>query len=299
MNDKIGLVTVLYHSEEVLDDFFSSIAVQKYKNLIVYIIDNSNDNKSFIKSKRLKKKYSINAKFLKNQKNLGVAKGNNQGIEFALKDQCKFIVLLNNDIKFGPNTISQSIRFVKSKNLNILVPRINYFNTNSPWYVGGGFSRIKGAYHFVFDKKDHNKDEELRIVDYAPTCFIVFNSSLFDNVGYFDEDYFVYCDDSDFMYRLKSKKVPVHYTSKIMIEHKVSHSTGGADSKFTNYWVNRNLLILAYKNHKYFSIIPFLFNYLIRLAYKIIVYKNKKSLVQGFVDGLHYIFKNYKKRSRG
>ena len=38
---KIGLVTVLFNSNDVLPDFFSSIAVQDYTNYILYLIDNS------------------------------------------------------------------------------------------------------------------------------------------------------------------------------------------------------------------------------------------------------------------
>ena len=132
-------------------------------------------------------------------------------------------------------------------------------------------------------------------MDYAPTCFLIFHSSVFRNAGYFDEEYFVYCDDSDFMYKLKSKNIPIHFSSKITIEHKISSSTGGLDSKFTNYWVTRNLIILAYKNHKYFSTIPFLIYYFLRFFYQIVVFTNKKALFLGMVDGFLYILKNSRK----
>ena len=38
---KIGLVTVLFKSDEVLPDFFSSIARQTHKDYILYLVDNS------------------------------------------------------------------------------------------------------------------------------------------------------------------------------------------------------------------------------------------------------------------
>ena len=48
---KIGLVTVLFKSDDVLDDFFASIARQTYKDHILYLVDNSpNDVSDTIKN---------------------------------------------------------------------------------------------------------------------------------------------------------------------------------------------------------------------------------------------------------
>jgi len=43
---KIGIVTVLYNSEKVLEEFFLSIDCQNYKNFILYIVDNSPSRQS-------------------------------------------------------------------------------------------------------------------------------------------------------------------------------------------------------------------------------------------------------------
>ena len=43
---KIGIVTVTYNSENVLDDFFKSIQHQDYKNFLLFFIDNSSSDKS-------------------------------------------------------------------------------------------------------------------------------------------------------------------------------------------------------------------------------------------------------------
>ena len=37
---KIGVVTVLYNGERVLDDFFRSLGEQTYENFTLYVIDN-------------------------------------------------------------------------------------------------------------------------------------------------------------------------------------------------------------------------------------------------------------------
>lgn len=44
--NKIGIVTVLYNSESVLSDFFTSLEQQTYKNFILYVIDNASPDNS-------------------------------------------------------------------------------------------------------------------------------------------------------------------------------------------------------------------------------------------------------------
>ncbi len=43
---KIGVVTVLYNSETVLQDFFESIACQEYRDFVVYCVDNASSDLS-------------------------------------------------------------------------------------------------------------------------------------------------------------------------------------------------------------------------------------------------------------
>ena len=79
---KIGIVTVLYNSEKVLEEFFLSIDCQNYKNFILYIVDNSPSRQS----KELIQKYTARFNlldrlvYLPSSSNIGVAAGNNVGI---------------------------------------------------------------------------------------------------------------------------------------------------------------------------------------------------------------------------
>ena len=50
---KIGIVTVLYNSEKVLQDFFISLNTQTYKNFILYVIDKVSEAKYNTGTERL------------------------------------------------------------------------------------------------------------------------------------------------------------------------------------------------------------------------------------------------------
>ena len=142
---KIGLVTVLYNSIEVLEDFFQSLVNQSYKNFILYVIDNSPNDDVLNEAIRLSNKFNINSVFINNNANLGVAKGNNQGIEQSLKDNCEYVLLLNNDIEFAQDTIKDLVEYTVKNDVSIIVPKIHYHNTNKIWTAGGHISKLKGT----------------------------------------------------------------------------------------------------------------------------------------------------------
>ena len=82
----IGVVTVLYNSDDVLPDFFKSLASQINANYKLYIYDNSPIDSGVRLAQSLSEKYSIPAVCVFNNFNYGVAKGNNQGILQAISD---------------------------------------------------------------------------------------------------------------------------------------------------------------------------------------------------------------------
>lgn len=75
-------------------------------------------------------------------------------------------------------------------------------------------------------------------------------SKTFDVVGMFDEDYFVYYDDTDFCFKLNMNKVNILYMSRLKIYHRVSYSSGGDDSDFSIQQNTKNKIIYIKKNYK-------------------------------------------------
>lgn len=285
---KIGVVTVLYNSETVLDDFFLGLNNQEYKNIILYIIDNNSTDNSYKMSVDYKKKSSYEVKIIKNMNNIGVAAANNQGIKMALKDKCDYILLSNNDITLKKDSISKLVEIAKTKDKKLVIPKIYFYNTNKIWCAGGNFSNFKGtATHIGELEIDSKKYDENYECEYSPTCFILIEKSIFDIVGLMDEKYFVYFDDTDFMYRVNKKGYKIFYTGKTSIEHKVSTTTGGSESLFSIFYGTRNRIYYINKNlnlkHKIISILFFYMTRIIKyLKYDI---SQKESLLKGIKEG--------------
>ncbi len=238
--EKIGIVTVLYNSEKVLDDFFDSMKRQIYKNFILYVIDNFSPDGSLEKAKSLASGCAFETKFIVNKENYGVAKGNNQGIIYALHDGCDYVLLSNNDIVLYENTISNLYDALEKENGFIGVPKILIYDNKNIWFGGGKFSKITyKSKHIGFDKKDGISFNRKSVVTYSPTCFMLIHKTVFEKIGLMDESYFVYWDDTDFVYRAIKNKLKIFYLPSACMEHKESVCTG-KKSDFFYKFIYRN-----------------------------------------------------------
>ncbi len=200
--EKIGLVTITFNSEDVINGFLESALNQTFQNFIIYIIDNhsQDETESIIKS------YDDNRiVFIKNQQNVGVAKANNQGIKLALKENCSQVLIINNDIDFEEKLIEKMLGVQNQKDCSLVAPKMMYFeNPDYIWYAGSSFVKKKGyiPIHKGFQQKDVGQFDGVYRVEYAPTCCLLIKKNVFEDVGFMDEKYFVYFDDTDFLYRV-------------------------------------------------------------------------------------------------
>lgn len=251
---KIGIVTVLYNSETVLEDFFASLEEQEFKDFTLYVIDNNSTDNGLRKAHELAKKATFPCVFFEEKENWGIAKGNNIGIRAALKDGCEYVLLSNNDVILNPQTIKNLYEGLLKKGNLIGVNKIFYAENNRLWYAGGSNTYFRGGtIHDGLGEKDSEKYSTYKEVEYAPTCFMLIHRDVFDKVGMMDEKYFVYYDDTDFVWRCVHKnglKISFFPTSTLL--HKESVSTGGVGSDFKVYYLNRNARYFAKKNLKGF-----------------------------------------------
>lgn len=283
---KIGFVTVLFNSDSVIEGFFESLSLQSNQNFIVYMIDNSYsvESETFINS--LIEKYNLKHQIqhIINETNVGVARGNNQGIELALKDNCGYVLIGNNDIEFYQKDLFDVI--VEKCRINkIVAPKVLYHNTNQIWFAGAHIDKYRGlAIHE--NEFQESQEESERFTEYAPTCFVLFHREVFEKVGMMDEKYFVYWDDTDFILRATKLGYKILYLPSHIIEHKVSISTGGRLSLFSTFYFLRNRLYFIRKHFKGFQRYSSLTYTYCTSFVKIILYdvKRKKVIIKAIKD---------------
>ena len=131
------------------------------------------------------------------------------------------------------------------------VPKIYYWNTSRILWAAGGYWHLSDctSRHFGYRLPDSSEYNIERQVFYSPTCFMLINSEVFNKHGFMDENYFVYYDDADFVWRsVIDSNEKLYYIPSSVLWHKESYSTGGGFSEFGIYYVNRNRIYFAYKH---------------------------------------------------
>lgn len=232
---KIGIVTVTYNSSEVLDDFLRSLDHQTYRNFILIAIDNASTDDTL---QKLRVRQIPSDIVISNIDNVGIATGNNQGIQLALEAGCDYVLLLNNDVTFGPELITRLLQGLIEQRCDMVSPLMYYHDRPDVFWAAGGYFQPWLGYrclHYGLDQKDTGQFNSVRRVQHAPACCILIHKTVFDVVGLMDDRYFVYNDDTDFTLRAWKHGVSLVCLPDAKLWHKVSSLTRKGSTFFVRY----------------------------------------------------------------
>ena len=251
--EKIGLVTITYNSADVIRGFLDSTLKQSFKNFEIFIIDNDSQDDT---EKVIFQYEDDRINFIKNSENVGVAKANNQGIKKALQTNCSQVLIINNDIEFEDKLLEKMLSIQKQKKCSLVAPKIMYFDKpDHIWYAGSFFVKKKGylPIHIGIQQKDKGQYNGVYPVEYAPTCCLLVRKKVFEDVGMMDEKYFVYFDDTDFLYRIfKDARHKLYFFSDVKFYHKVGSLTKSLENKQKNEYRGDFFIKQNTRNHVYF-----------------------------------------------
>ena len=225
---KIKILILNYNGRTVLKDCLDSVSNIIYPNYTTVLIDNASSDSSveFVES-------SYNdIEIIHTGKNRFYAGGYNY---FFNRDseQCYYMIL-NNDTIVDRDILT---RFMEGVNKygkgHIYGARIMFVNNkNKIWYAGSKVNLFKGIIRHLNIRKDVSsvalKDS---LTDYVTGCCMIVKKSIYDDLGGFDESFFMYNEDVDFCLRAKLNKIKCVYLPSVIISHKVSSSLGGYYSR--------------------------------------------------------------------
>lgn len=285
-NYKVGIIIVNYNGAKFNSECINSIKESEYKNYEIIFVDNNSTDDSI---ELLEKQFKDEITIIKSNENLGFSGGNNIGIEYALKNNCDFIMLLNNDTTINKKMINIMVdTSIKNKNA-VISPKIYYYNTpNIIWSAGAKINWKKGIpSQYGIDQVDNGQFEKVISVECATGCCILVHRDIISEVGYLNDDYFLYYEDTDYTTEIVNNGFEILYQPKAIMYHKVSASTGGEESPNYIYYNTRNRLIYNSKFNKKnkFTYLPYF--YLTR-GIKIVcwILKRKTDMVKATLEGI-------------
>jgi GT2 family glycosyltransferase len=184
----------------------------------IIIVDNNSHENSKEKLKYFAEHNKETIAVTWNNSNLGSAKAYKQGLEKAYKvEDHDFIWLLDDDNRPRDNALKTLKDFweIRPKGVETLLsfrPDRNQYKQavyeNNPKLVLSSENSFLG-FHFIEKltkifarRKNSNKEISFGEIAYAPYGGMFFNKSIIDEIGYPNEEYFLYSDDHDWSYRI-------------------------------------------------------------------------------------------------
>ena len=241
----------------------------------VIAIDNNSSDQSFdLKDLKIK-----DVEFVQNEENLGFSKGYNKTLQ---KIKSEFVLLLNPDCLLQKGVIKKILEdFEEDKKTGAATCKIILPNGKTDLTAHRGFPTPWASLLYVLgnDSLYHltNKmPNEIHEVDAIAGAFFMTKKSILEEVGYLDEDFFLYGEDIDLCLRIKKKGYKILYDPEVEITHYKGISTGvkkhsqdltAADSKTRQRAMNAfyESMIIFYNKH-YKKTYPFAINWLVYLG---------------------------------
>jgi len=239
----VSLVILNFNGAALLGDCLSSIAEQSFQDFEVVLVDNGSTDESLARVEQLWPA----ARVIPLSRNLGFAEGNNVGIRAA---HGKYIVLLNNDTQLGPRFLEELVRIADGdERIGMVAPKIlNFFDRRRIDSVGGlllcpdGLAQGRGR-----GEEDLGQYDDLQEVLVPSACAALYRREMLDEIGLLDEDFFMYCEDTDLGLRARWAGWRAVAAPQAVVYHKYSGSSS-AYSPMKMYYVERNHYLVALKN---------------------------------------------------
>jgi len=296
--NRVTVVVVNYKGIEDTKACLASLEKQTYQDFVIAAVENGSQDGSVKEFKKIEKKYGEKVKAFYNRKNLGFDGGVNTGIRWALKQDCEYVVLLNNDAIVDKNWLEELVKTADSNEKYGTVTCLllhadgKTIDSTGDWYSKWGLA---------FPRNRDNPTSE------APDGGEVFGATggaslhrtkMLREIGIFDEDFFAYYEDIDISFRAQLYGWKIYYQPRAIAYHQQG-GTSGKMPGFTVYQAFKNQPLIYIKNVPQGLLVSIGIRFY--LAYWLMFFNavakgNGRYALKGALESIWYGFKALKKR---
>lgn len=291
----ISIIIPNYNGKHHLKTCFDSLRNQSFRDFEIILVDNASSDDSI---NFTNENYS-EVRIIKLNYNTGFAKAVNEGIK---RSNSEFILLLNNDTECDREFLTEMMKGVVEETVGSVACKMLNFDDRNFIDDAGDFIKLKGSpYARGYEERDIGQYNDSGFIFGACAGAALYRRKIFDEIGFFDEDFFAYYEDVDLSFRMQLSGYKCFYNPKAVCYHKRG-STSGAKSGFQTMLCEKNLIAVRIKNYPaalFFKCLPY-FMFVRVKRYYIFLTRHSFELfacaVKGFFKGLIEIPKSLKKR---
>jgi GT2 family glycosyltransferase len=184
------------------------------------------------------------ARVIENAKNVGFGSAINQGVKVSTT---RYVATLNDDAVAHPGWLETLVCALERRpDAGMCASQVRLFGENRLDSAGmliarDGSSKQRGHGRLP---EDFPVAEEVLMPSGSAALY---RRAMLDEIGGFDDSFFLYCEDTDLGLRARWAGWRCLYEPRAVVEHHYSHSAGRA-SPLKAYFVERNRLFVLVKN---------------------------------------------------
>jgi GT2 family glycosyltransferase len=252
----VSIIILNYNGQKYIRRCVESVLKSEYDNFELLIVDNNSADNSFniVKSEF----HDDRIRLIRNNKNLGFASGNNLGVNYA---RGEYFVLLNVDTEVHTKWLAELVAVMQS-DLTIGAAQAkllslddkSIFDSAGDYLDFYGFSFRRGG---DWVEKDSGQYDTIQDIFSARGAALITRKEIVQQIGLFDDDYFLAFEDIDFCWRVKLYGKRVTFVPNSIVYHKGAGISSQVSDNINNMHGMKNIIMTMIKNYNSIHVIKF------------------------------------------
>jgi hypothetical protein len=197
----VSVVIVNYNGKELLQQCMNSALNSDYPNFEAILVDNGSTDGSV---KLVKELFGDDprVKLILNGRNLGAATGRNMGSRMA---KGEYLAFLDNDTKVDSLWLKEAIGLMeRGPTIGAIQCKLLLMNERDKFDYAGDYLSQYGflIQRASFGEVDNGQLDKVAEIFSAKSAGMIVRRDVFNRIGGFDEDYFVYVEETDLCWRI-------------------------------------------------------------------------------------------------
>lgn len=238
-------ICVNWNGKRVLGQTVHALLASTHNPLSVVVVDNGSTDDSL-------ESLPPEAEIVRLEENRGYGAAINriwEDVQSGVRARPRYYLLLNNDVLVDPAMISCLVDFAADKGPAVFGPKI--LQWHQPDRLDMAWGRLRW-HHVLADfagkqVSDGPTWDNVREVELLQGSVLLLDAAVVDSVGFFDEQFFMYHEEVDFLYRARLRGFVSYFCPFAKAFHWGAHSTRERPLQKT-FWTRRNAVYFMRKH---------------------------------------------------
>lgn len=295
---KVFVLILSYNGVKWLKACLPTVFCMDYLHYEVVVIDNgsSDGTEEFVHAN------FPQAHVLVLKPNRGYAGGFTAGLDYAANLGADYFLVMNNDTEIDSHALTALVEAAETLDHAGFVTGKVYFHDRRNLLQSVGKKEDPITWvgsHIGYEEEDFGQHDRIAERTFVDDIYTLVSRTLYDDVGGYDPQFYLHCEEFDWQLRAKKAGWKIYYTPYAKLWHHGSVTTGGVGSPTNNYFLERSRIIAIAKHGGAIRLLRYLFwsgmETMYRLAGSVVrlnryTFKPRLARLLGIFSGISWIF---------